>query len=479
MRRNYPYFWVIPVLVGLVFIFSNVFWLVPFINNVRIDVERYQLAVAERIASQADFFLEKKLRELGDLVVSFIKISSNKNKTSSIINDFLKNNPDFVSVKLMPKSFQDGSYFVSPIFINDGKKVFALRLSLSFMEKDIEAVVDLSNFINSVSQEKIGEKGYAYVLDGSRNIIFHPLGALQTNPEDFVTITTKSNSTGWIVAVEDPIEEALIKEFYALILAVVLMLVGLVFVIILLINFNSILNIALREKALSDAKSEYISLLAHRLRTPLASVKWNLFTLINGDWGTVNEKQKKFLVRSYDSNEQMIQLIRDLLSIARIEQGRFGFKKIKTDMTKLLQGMVNEFKLSANQADIRLSFKKSPSRIPRLMLDAEKMKVVVGNLIDNAIRYNLPGGKVEVMLKKEDNRIRIDIKDTGVGITKKDLDSLFSKFFRGDNVVKMQKEGFGLGLYIVKNIVEGHNGKITVQSEENKGSMFSILLPEK
>ncbi len=465
-------------MVGLVFIFSNIFWVIPFMNSVRIDAERYQLAVAERIASQSNFFIEQKLRALGDLIIVFIREDSEKMKFAELVDSFLKANPDFLSVKLVPKFSQEEGYSLDPVFItDDNKKAVVLNLSLDFMPQNVEAVIDLTDFIGLMSQEKIGERGYVYVLDENENIIFHPFNALNMRAEDVLTVATRANSTGWLFVVEDPVEEALIKQFYAMYLAAILMMVGLVFVVILLINFKKLLDIALREKALNDARSEYISLLAHRLRTPLSSTKWNLHTLISGDWGELNEKQKKFLERSYDSNEQMIYLIRDLLSIARIEQGRFGFAMVRADIIKLLESVIKEFKLSAKQADIHLIFKKSSSRIPRLPLDEEKMRVAIGNLIDNAIRYNLPGGKVEVILKQEENMIRIDVSDTGVGIPKKNVDNLFSKFFRGDNVVKMQKEGFGLGLYIVKNIIEGHKGKITVKSEENKGTTFSILLP--
>ncbi len=480
MKDKYPYFWIVPVLVGLVFIFSNIFWVIPFINSVKVDAERYQLAVAERIASQSNFFIEQKLRALGELTTIFIREDSKKVKFSDLVDNFLKTNPDFLSVKLTPKSSQEEGYFLGSVFItNDNKMAVALSLSLNFMKQDVEAIIDLSDFINLISQEKIGERGYVYILDEKENIIYHPFESLNINSEDVLTVVTKASSTGWIFVVEVPVEEALAKQTYAVSLAAVLMVIGLIFVVILLINFKKLLNIALREKALNDTKNEYISLLAHRLRTPLSSTKWNLYTLMNGDWGGLNEKQKKFLERSYDSNEQMIHLIRDLLNIAKIEQGLFGFKMDKTNITKLLEEVIKEFKLPAKQADVRLIFKKSSSRIPHLLLDAEKMRVAVGNLIDNAIRYNLPGGKVDIILKKEEDTIKISVSDTGIGIPKKNLENLFSKFFRGDNVIRMQKEGFGLGLYMVKNIVEGHGGKITIQSEENKGSTFSIILPEK
>lgn len=241
------------------------------------------------------------------------------------------------------------------------------------------------------------------------------------------------------------------------------------------------MGIALRERQLAEAKTSYVSLLAHQLRTPLSGTKWNLKTLLDGDWGPLNKSQKKFLLRSYETNEQMISLVRDLLDITRIEEGRYDFVFKKTAMPEFIARVVWEFRMASRAAGITLTVKKprGGARLPLILLDAEKMQMALSNIIDNAIRYNQPEGRVEIGYSVGKRAFTIQVKDTGVGIPRRDQHKLFTKFFRGDNVVKMQVQGFGLGLYIVKNIVERHGGTIAVQSRENQGTVCTIVLPMK
>jgi signal transduction histidine kinase len=193
----------------------------------------------------------------------------------------------------------------------------------------------------------------------------------------------------------------------------------------------------------------------------------------------LNEKQKKFLSRSYETNEQMIRLVNDLLNLTRIEEGRYDFTPHKTDIAALVAHVTDSFREQAKAAGVKLMVKKprTKTRIPLVVLDAEKIEMALSNLIDNAIRYNKPNGTVEVSLAREVHLVRIKVADTGVGIPARQKEQLFSRFFRGDNVVKMQVQGFGLGLYIVKNIVERHGGTVTVESKENEGAAFTVTLP--
>jgi len=183
--------------------------------------------------------------------------------------------------------------------------------------------------------------------------------------------------------------------------------------------------------------------------------------------------------RSYETNEQMIVLVRDLLDVTRIEEGRFGFTFKRGDIGAFVSHVVDDFRDQAKRSGITLTLKKprASARTPQVAMDEEKLAMAVGNLIDNAIRYNKPSGSVEVNFAREGAAVAIRISDTGIGIPKGQEKNLFEKFFRGENVVKMQTQGFGLGLYIVKNIVEGHGGKIVVASKEGEGTIFTITLP--
>ena len=225
------------------------------------------------------------------------------------------------------------------------------------------------------------------------------------------------------------------------------------------------------------SKANYILFLSNKLSSPLAALKWNLRTLIDGDWGELNEQQLKFLRRSYMANEQVIRLIDNLLTIARLEEKGHRLQLTKNNLIDLIDGVVKDFKTKADESNIKINFNKPAKIIPIIQVDNGKMKLALSNLIDNGIRYNLAGGRLNISVDNENGSIKIMVADNGVGIPQNQLVKAFTKFFRSDNIIKMGVPGFGLGLYLVKLIIEGHGGKVSLTSAEHKGSTFSIILP--
>lgn len=232
-----------------------------------------------------------------------------------------------------------------------------------------------------------------------------------------------------------------------------------------------------REKALERVRSEFITIAAHQLRTPLAAIKWSLKMLIDGDVGDVSVEQKDLLQKGYDSNDRMIQLVTELLDAARIEEGRFGYEFSESDFVSFLSDIITNFQKQVLETNLTLTFRKPKESVRPIRFDSNKLRMVVENLIDNAIRYTLPGGKIEVTLEKKPSFLQVKVKDSGIGIPSHQISRLFTKFFRGENVMRLQTEGSGLGLFISKNIVEGHGGEIWVESEEGKGSSFYFTIP--
>ena len=241
-----------------------------------------------------------------------------------------------------------------------------------------------------------------------------------------------------------------------------------------------ILHDITREKTIERTKTEFVSLTAHQLRTPLSAIKWALRMLLDGDLGKITEEQKDFVEKTYKSNEKMIELINDLLDITRIEEGRYLYQPILTNLESVAQFVINSYKEEIERKKLKFEFKKPEKKLP-VMLDVEKMRLAVQNLLDNAIRYTPPGGQVTISLKhvKGEKEIEFLIKDTGVGIPKDQQERIFTKFFRGVNVMRMETEGTGLGLFIAKNIIEAHEGKIWFESKENVGTTFHFTLPVK
>ncbi len=232
-----------------------------------------------------------------------------------------------------------------------------------------------------------------------------------------------------------------------------------------------------RERIIARSKSEFISIAAHQLRTPLSAVKWTMRLLMDGDLGVMNSSQLKLLGRGYETNEKMIQLVNDLLNVSRIEDGRFGYRFNKANIIEIITSVVANSAISAREHGINVNFNVPAQAIPLFVFDQEKISLALQNILDNAIKYTPQGGEVSVNVVPEDKFVKISIHDTGVGIPKGQIDRLFSKFFRAENVIHMQTSGSGLGLFIVKNIIARHGGKISVESEENKGSTFWFTLP--
>jgi PAS domain S-box-containing protein len=240
-----------------------------------------------------------------------------------------------------------------------------------------------------------------------------------------------------------------------------------------------ILHDITREKTIERLKTEFVSISAHQLRTPLSKIKWALTTLLDGDLGKITPDQKEVLEKSYESNEKMLILINDLLNLSKIEEGRYLFKLTSCQIEEIIQSIIDSHQEKIKIRKIKIEFKKPKKKLPKVKVDLEKIKLAIDNLVDNALKYTPVGGKAIISLKKSEKEICFQIKDTGVGIPKNQQDRIFSKFFRASNIKRMQSEGTGLGLFIAKNIIEAHKGKIWFESEEKKGSTFYFTLPIK
>lgn len=240
-----------------------------------------------------------------------------------------------------------------------------------------------------------------------------------------------------------------------------------------------ILHDITREKVIERMKTEFVSLAAHQLRTPLSAIKWTLRMFLDGDLGEITKEQREYVEKIYKSNERMITLINNLLNVTRIEEGRFLYKPVLTNIESIVQFVINSYKEEIKRRKLKFQFKKPERKLPRVILDVEKMRLAIQNLLDNAIRYTRPGGEVTVSLELGKKEIKFSIKDTGVGIPKDQQERVFTKFFRGANVMRMATEGTGLGLFIVKNIIEAHRGKIWFESEEGRGTTFYFTIPVK
>jgi signal transduction histidine kinase len=239
-------------------------------------------------------------------------------------------------------------------------------------------------------------------------------------------------------------------------------------------------EIKLREavERISQAKSEFISIASHQLRTPLSTIKGYLSMILEGSYGELPEKVKKPMENVYQSNERLIKLVNDILRVSKIEAGEMEMNWEKEDLREIIKEVISELSIKAKEKNLYLKFEE-PKEFPKILLDREKIRQVILNLVDNAIRYTQKGG-VTVKLQIANGRLQIVVSDTGEGLTKEEKEKLFEMFSRGTAGTKFWTEGAGLGLYIARKFVEMHNGKIWAESEgRGKGSTFYVELPMK
>ncbi len=223
---------------------------------------------------------------------------------------------------------------------------------------------------------------------------------------------------------------------------------------------------------LDEVKSNFISVVAHQLRTPLSGIKWTLSMLINGDLGQLNNDQKTFIMKSYESNTRMITLVNDMLVADGIQSGRvhFGFKHI--DIIDLMDNVLFDISPQALKRKISIIYKNKFENLPKVYVDPEMLRAVIQNLLENAIKYIIEGGRIEIDVNKESDYLVVSISDNGIGIPKDQAKDVFEKFFRASNAIKYETDGSGLGLYIAKTIIEKNGGRIWFNSVEGKGTTF-------
>jgi len=246
-----------------------------------------------------------------------------------------------------------------------------------------------------------------------------------------------------------------------------------------LIGVIQIFHDIIKEKEIDRAKSELISLASHQLRTPLSAINWYTEALIKNELGKVNPKQRKYLQEISNANQKMIELVYDFLNVSRIELGTFVVQPSDFNAIEVAKGTLKELQPLIRRKRIKVT--EEYDKTGKIRADKKIIRLILQNLLSNAVKYTQPKGQVSLKLglKKAANRPKliIEVADNGYGIPEEQHSKVFTKLFRGDNIVRLHTEGTGLGLYIVKSFVDITRGKISFKSKPGKGTTFYIEMP--
>lgn len=226
---------------------------------------------------------------------------------------------------------------------------------------------------------------------------------------------------------------------------------------------------------ISRVKSDFISTAAHQLRTPLTGIRWALEAL---ELEPLTESQKSLVASATEKSRQLVSVVGTLLDISSIESGKYAYDMKETALDSIVEEVTKDFRTLAAQSNVSLLFEKTGTQSARVSVDRERIRWVLNNLIENAIRYTPISGSVRITTELAPGRAYVKVRDTGIGIAPGDKGNIFERFYRAPNAITKQNGGNGLGLYIARTIANDHGGDLNFSSNEaGPGTTFTLSLP--
>jgi PAS domain S-box-containing protein len=231
-----------------------------------------------------------------------------------------------------------------------------------------------------------------------------------------------------------------------------------------------------RERQVDRMQSEFVALVSHELRTPLTSIKGYVDLLLAGDVGELEAEQREFLAVVRHNADRLAALIGDLLDVARIEAGQLALRPTALDIARVIREVAASFRPQVARKRQRLVV-RAPGGLPAVWGDSERVTQILTNLVSNAHKYTPEGGQITVVAAAAGDGIRLEVRDTGVGLSPEEQARLFTRFYRAQNRATQEAGGTGLGLAITRALVEAHGGRIAVESSPGRGATFRLTLP--
>ena len=238
---------------------------------------------------------------------------------------------------------------------------------------------------------------------------------------------------------------------------------------------SQILDIT-EQKLIDNAKTEFVSLVSHQLRTPLTAIKWNLENVTDTDLESMSEDARSAFSEVHESLNGMTELVNTFLQISRLELGTFLKHPNKIHLNNVIEQILAQFKPIFDNKKLQIVFNEAKDDL--ITIDENAISLVIDNLLTNACKYTPSGGEITITMDSLENSIILKVKDTGVGIPENETDKIFEKMYRASNVTGTDFTGTGLGLYLVKEIITKLDATIDLQSTEGAGSTFVVTLPK-
>ena len=231
------------------------------------------------------------------------------------------------------------------------------------------------------------------------------------------------------------------------------------------------------QRAALRAKDDFITVASHQLRGPVTDINWALESLKSST--ALDESDRSIVENAAAASRGLLRRIEDFLDLSRLEGGRMAYEFQPADIAAFLQKMLADLEPAAQTAGIKLYFDQPQTALPQVQIDEKRLGIVIVNLVENAIRYNIENGEVIMKVEATPGKpfIEISVRDTGIGIPPEAISKLFTKFYRAENAVKSQTEGSGIGLYVARGIVRAHGGEIWAESELGRGTTIHFTLP--
>ncbi len=230
-----------------------------------------------------------------------------------------------------------------------------------------------------------------------------------------------------------------------------------------------------KQKRIDEAKTNFVSLASHQLRTPIAAIKWSA-ELLRMEGANLTNRQKKYTDRLLIGTQRMALLVDDFLRVSRFELGTFQSEFSSVEVSKLVDDILLEQTPRIKQKELIVK-KFYDLSLPPIVSDAHLLRMITSNLLSNAVKYSRPGGIIHIGFNRQGTDLVLSVADNGIGIPPTEQSQIFTKLYRATNAARTEPDGTGLGLYIVKEAAEVLDGRVTFTSTENVGSVFEVQLP--